>query len=426
MPFLARWNAGGIACNGQDMKVKTHGSREPERSLKRQGCEESIRDFWMQSEHNPTDDFITDPDDVWRCFQCGKGYKSETALKTHITRTHTQRKWRCTTVDRNTRIAKQKALQQEKAKVSCEGKQLKNAWTFKYLCIGSQQRADGDHMYDVRMRMGMAEQTAGKLRHVWAARDVPLKLKLRIYKTGVCSRLVYGSEAWCLTPDIRRALNGCNSRMLSHITGRTVHEEASATTRTYDIVAAIRSVRAKWLGHILRMTPERMVHRAVQHMFHNREDGDLLMDAPKARTWQELCDMARQRDKWQRQVQRVKEGGTMRWRDNIRYRLETSEISAPAASLIKTRSVTASTAYESARQYPQRDVREAFFRPRTKSQNTNERKRAKVKKKKYALAKTSLTDKERAAAAREHWELQYGVDTTDNIRLLQPTPATTI
>ena len=88
-------------------------------------------------------------------------------------------------------------------------------------------------LHDVRMRMGMAKQTTGKLRHVWETKAVPLKLKLRIYKTGVCSRLVYGSEVWCLTPDVQRALNGCNSRMLSHITGLTVHEEVSVSTRTY-------------------------------------------------------------------------------------------------------------------------------------------------------------------------------------------------
>ena len=122
--------------------------------------------------------------------------------------------------------------------------------------------------------------------------------------------------------------------------------------------------------------------------------------------------MARQRDEWRRQVQRVKDGGTMQWRDDTKhFRLETSEISAPAPRPIKTRSATASTAHEeSARQYPQKDAREAFFRPRTKSQNThirNTRKRAKKKKKKYALTKSTLTDKERAAAAREHWELHY-------------------
>ena len=117
---------------------------EPERPLRRQGCESSIRDFWMRSKHSPTEDFIADPDGVWRCFQCEKGYKSETTLKKHITRTHTRRQWRCTTVDRDTRTLKQKALQQEKAKVSCEDRQLKNVWTFKYL--GSQQREDGGHI----------------------------------------------------------------------------------------------------------------------------------------------------------------------------------------------------------------------------------------------------------------------------------------
>ena len=110
-------------------------------------------------------------------------------------------------------------------------------------------------------------------------------------------------------------------------------------------------------------------------------------------------------------------------------RLETSEISAPATSSIKTKVTTTSTAYESARQYPQRDVREAFFRPRTKRQNShmsNTSKRAKVTKKKYALSKPPMTDKERAAAARAHWELHHmeWSATTDNIRRLQ-SPSTT-
>ena len=46
---------------------------------------------------------------------------------------------------------------------------------------------------------------------------------------------------------------------------------------------------------------------------------------------------------------------------------------APAASAINMRSMKTSTACESicksVRQYPQRDAREVFFRPRTNSQN---------------------------------------------------------
>ena len=49
-------------------------SWEPERSLIRQGCSESIRSFWDNSAHNPSEEFIADPDHVWRCWTCGKGY----------------------------------------------------------------------------------------------------------------------------------------------------------------------------------------------------------------------------------------------------------------------------------------------------------------------------------------------------------------
>ena len=48
---------------------------------------------------------------------------------------------------------------------------------------------------------------------------IPLNLKLRMYISGVCSVLVYGSEAWTLDDNVIRANNnGANSRMLSRIT----------------------------------------------------------------------------------------------------------------------------------------------------------------------------------------------------------------
>ena len=297
---------------------KNQDTWEPERSLRRQGCEEAIRDFWTKDTHSPHEGFIADPDGVWRCYQCGKGYQHERTLKSHITRTHTKRQWRGSTLDKDTRMMQQKQLQQKKAKVNCEGEELENVWTFKSL--GSQLRADGDHMHDVRVRMAIAERTAGTLRHVWSARAVPLQLKLRIYKSGVCSRLTYGSEAWHLTSQVQKALNGCNSRMLSHVTGRTVHDETSkeTRTRTYDVVAVIRAVRTKeWLGHILRMQPTRMVSKVVQHMYSNRHEGDLLMDAPNTETWEELCSMVMQRTKWRQFVEMIKMGREPRWRANL-------------------------------------------------------------------------------------------------------------
>ena len=95
-------------------------SLEPERSLVDQGCQESIKNFWLNSNHNPSDDFIPDPDDVWRCWTCGRGYKSERSLKSHITHMHTERKLRGCTADKEARNQMQKDEQDQiESRKSC-------------------------------------------------------------------------------------------------------------------------------------------------------------------------------------------------------------------------------------------------------------------------------------------------------------------
>ena len=91
----------------------------------------------------------------------------------------------------------------------------------------------------------MAMETAGRMRHIWAATAIPTQLKLRIYVVGVCSQLTYGSEAWRLDEQTVRMLNGANSRLLHRITGKTIKEEATQGTRTFDLVRWIRARRAQ-------------------------------------------------------------------------------------------------------------------------------------------------------------------------------------
>ena len=88
----------------------------------------------------------------------------------------------------------------------------------------------------------MARARFGKLRHIWRDSNLHLSLRLRLYRSCVCSILTYGSEAWYLNREMRRALNGANSQMVSKITGRSVHEEA-AEGKTFDIVRWIRARR---------------------------------------------------------------------------------------------------------------------------------------------------------------------------------------
>ena len=119
----------------------------------------------------------------------------------------------------------------------------------------------------------------------------------------------YGAEAWILNDETRRALNGANSKMVSAITGRTIHEEAKTEGKTYDVVAGIRAKRMKWLGQILQMDENRMLHKAVRMMYESRRSGDILMDAPKTTCWEDLREMAAADEgkKWKQLVRQIKD-----------------------------------------------------------------------------------------------------------------------
>ena len=290
-------------------------SWEPERSLVRQGCQRVIKKFWTESGINPSIDFVPDPDNVWRCWDCGRGYKTASALKAHITRTHSKRQWRGTTADKDTRRKMRKEAQEELTHVICEGKEIENVWTFKYL--GSRFQADGDQIADIKARIASAATTAGKMRHIWSSMSVPLRLKLRIYKTGVCSRLVYGSEGWILDTKACAMLNGANARMISHITNKTVREESSRRTRTFDVVRWIRARRLQWVGHILRMRDTRLVHKAAKYIYDNKKEGDLLMDVPAKYSWRELKMMAGAQGVGLTRQQQI--SGRNSWRKRVRH-----------------------------------------------------------------------------------------------------------
>ena len=54
-----------------------------------------------------------------------------------------------------------------------------------------------------------------------------LNLRLRLYKSSICSIMTYGSEAWMLNEATIKRLNGANAQMVNIITGKTPHQEAS-------------------------------------------------------------------------------------------------------------------------------------------------------------------------------------------------------
>lgn len=98
---------------------------------------------------------------------------------------------------------------------------MQNSGQFPYLV--SMFEAGGDNMSDVKKRIVMVKTRSGMLRYLRNDNNLHLNLKLRLYRSSVCSILTYGSEAWYLTTGVTRVLNGVNEQMMSVITGKTQH-----------------------------------------------------------------------------------------------------------------------------------------------------------------------------------------------------------
>ena len=136
----------------------------------------------------------------------------------------------------------------------------------------------------------------------YTTKKLPIELKFRLYKAAVCSILTYGCETWRLTPPVMRQINGANSRMLSRLTGKSIPQEARATSCSFNLVSAIRRRRLKWLGDILRAGPERITYQAVCEQHNMDLPGNLTMDAPPHSTIEELVAKARDRGLWKKLV----------------------------------------------------------------------------------------------------------------------------
>ena len=291
--------------------VKWQGHEEPEwereHLLKRDKCHDSIRAFWAKSGLHPAKNFYPDAQGKNRCTVCCRTFKRPQDLKTHRTRTghhdHKQyKRTRTAIIDATT--AKRKEQQKLLPKVRWGEVEAENQWRSKYL--GSVFEAGGDQMIDVQTRIARARQRFGKMRHIWVNKELHTNLRMRLYKSSVCSILTYGSEAWRLTPKVCAALNGANSSMVSVITDRSIREEAT-DGRTFDLLKWIRARKLQWLGHILRMDKTRMLKKAAFEMFKAPQQGDLLMDAPSTNSWRELCTYACDKEYWKARVRALRQ-----------------------------------------------------------------------------------------------------------------------
>ena len=162
---------------------------------------------------------------------------------------------------------------------------------------------DCDAAYPIEIRLAIASAEWSKLISIWTSKSLHLKTKLKIFECGVCSKATHGFEAWQLTPSNVVKLKQWCARRLAVITGNLIATEYKFPS--YDLVAALRVHRLRWLGHVLRMDSSRDVRKAVLSIQQPYPEGSLFMDAPRAST-DELIEMAKEREDWNIRVNALK------------------------------------------------------------------------------------------------------------------------
>ena len=240
----------------------------------------------------------------FRCPVCDLPCSSERGVKVHKAKAHgrsdmtvqCEQVYKGSLADKAVRERKLKDQQDLRPTVYCEGKALENVFKFCYL--GSVFSADGLQDYDIRARIGKAMSRCGKLGHLFDSPALGPWLKIRLYTAAVVSLLTYGCESWNLTDVVMRKLNGCNSQMLSRITGNDVRMEARSTTSSFDVVKRIRVRRLRWLGQILRGNQGRLLFKAMEAQHAMQSPGNLFMDAPPHVDFQDLVNQSYDKNFW--------------------------------------------------------------------------------------------------------------------------------
>jgi hypothetical protein len=143
---------------------------------------------------------------------------------------------------------------------------------FKYL--GSVLTSDCCADRDVQARIHLAAAAFGRFRQrVFENRDLRLTTKIAVYRAVCVSTLLYGSETWTVYRRHVRALEAYHIKCLQRIMGITwrdkvPHNNIYERAVTTSLEAMLRRRQLRWLGHVCRMTANRLPRQVLYGQLH--------------------------------------------------------------------------------------------------------------------------------------------------------------
>ena len=175
---------------------------------------------------------------------------------------------------------------------------------------------------NIRERIKMGCINLNKMNKIWKSRNISIKLKINLYDAIVLPTVLYGAEVWVLKEYENKKLLAFETTCLRRIMGIRKTERITNmqirgwTNKTTTIIEKIRDIQRRWLGHVERMTNERLPKKALYH----REDGTRPRGRPR-KTWAKLFKENNTENSWQ-EITTLSRDRT-RWRSYRRHHMRT-------------------------------------------------------------------------------------------------------
>ena len=146
-----------------------------------------------------------------------------------------------------------------------DGTVIKQSNEFNYL--GSVLTEEGGTEKAVRQRVKEAWRKWRELTGVILDKKMPLKLKMKIYKTTIRPVLLYGAETWALKRKEEELLERTEMRMVRWIAGislleRRESQDIRRMCGICNVKEKAREARLRYYGHVMRREEEEPVKRA--------------------------------------------------------------------------------------------------------------------------------------------------------------------
>ena len=147
------------------------------------------------------------------------------------------------------------------------GATLKQVEKFKYLGVAF--TSDGRPDEELDTRIGKASAVMQTLHYsVVMKRVLSKKAKLSTFKTVFIPILTYGHESWVMTERVRSQVQASKMRFLQRIEGVTLYNkvrssEIRKSLNIEPLLGQIERSQLRWLGHVSRMSQERLPKLAL-------------------------------------------------------------------------------------------------------------------------------------------------------------------